>query len=127
MWIKKFNEGKTRGGNPISTEKSPISDEEIMECFQDYQDHVSGLEISSVFMKGTISVLKIDMFYDNVGTPFVRDGNQNVDNLDNFKKALDAQKILLSCVERFESMYDCKISNIAWAPKETILRFDLTK
>jgi hypothetical protein len=107
MKIKKFLESRR-----IS--KSPVSLEQFMECFQEYQDYVSNLDIN-VFQYNK-KTLEVQIFFDDIV-------GENPSSVNIFRGSFESQRVLIPCIDRFESMYDCVLNDIDWASNEVSFKF----
>lgn len=101
--IKKFND-------------FDISKEDFTECFQDFFDTVSNEEIDVFVFDG--KSLFVTIVHDDI----VDDGGNSVSG---FRTINKSQSLLISCLDRFTSMHDCKITEIDWSSNEISLNFSI--
>ncbi len=101
--IKKFNDFE-------------ISKDDFIECFQEFFDTVSNEEIDVFVFDG--KSLFVTIVHDDIV-----DGGGN--SAFGFRKINKSQSLLISCLDRFTSMHDCKITEIDWSSNEISLNFSI--
>lgn len=96
-----------------------ISKDDFTECFQDFFDSVSGVEINSYVFDG--NSLFVTLYYDDVV------GDEGGNSVSGFRSINKSQTLLISCLDRFTSMHECKLIEIDWSSNEVNLTFEIDK
>jgi hypothetical protein len=94
-----------------------ISKDDFTECFQDFFDSISGLEIDSYVFDGNF--LFVAIHYDDVV------GDEGGNSVSEFRSINKSQALLISCLDRFTSMHECRLIEIDWSTNEVNLTFEI--